>query len=77
MSDRKSKALLKAFRRTMDERDRRYTDNRTCDQDAVKLAKSAADEAKGKVSTATILAVIGCLLSTAALVIGAAALVIK
>lgn len=54
----------------IDERDRRYTDNRKCDQDAVKLAKEAADEAKGKVSTATILAVIGCLLSTAALVVG-------
>lgn len=53
----------------MDERDRRYTDNRKCDQDAVKLAKEAADEAKGKVSTATILAVVGCLLSTASLFI--------
>lgn len=53
----------------MDERDRRYTDNRKCDQDAVKLAKEAADEAKGKVSTATILAVIGCLLSMAALIV--------
>lgn len=56
----------------IDERDRRYNDNRKCDQDAVKLAKEAADEAKGKVSTATILAVIGRILSTTVLVISMA-----
>lgn len=61
----------------MDERDRRYTDNRTCDQDAVKLAKEAADEAKGKVSTATILAIVGCLLSIGALAIGVLKMLVK
>lgn len=61
----------------MNERDRRYSDNRKCDQDAVKLAKEAADEAKGKVSTATILGIVGCLLSTAALAIGLAKLFVK
>lgn len=58
---------VESLRALMDERDRRYTDNRSCDQDAVKLAKEAADEAKGKVSTATILGVVGCLISIAAL----------
>lgn len=43
--------------RLMDERDRRYADNRTCDQDAVKLAKEIADKAKGTVNIVALVAV--------------------
>lgn len=52
--------LLKAL---MDERDRRYSENRQCDQDAVKLAKDAADKAKGTVNIVALVSVVALLLS--------------
>lgn len=45
----------------MREYDRRYDENRKCDQDAVKLAKEAADEAKGKVNILTLISVLAAL----------------
>lgn len=52
----------------MDERDRRYTDNRKCDQDAVQLAKEIADKAQGKVSIVAAVSVVSGVLSAVALI---------
>lgn len=49
----------------MDERDRRYSDNRKCDQDAVKLAKEIADKAKGTVNIVGLIAVASLILAVA------------
>lgn len=49
----------------MDERDRRYNDNRKCDQDAVKLAKEIADKAKGTVNIVGLIAVASLILAVA------------
>lgn len=56
-------ARIKAMRELFDERDRRYADNRTADQDAVKLAKEIADKAKGTVNIVGLIAVAGLILS--------------
>ena len=45
------------------EMDRRYTDNRKCDQEAVKLAKEAADKAAGTVNIVGALAFISLVLT--------------
>lgn len=47
----------------MDERDRRYSDNRKCDQDAVTLAKEIADKAKGTVNIVALIAVVSLILA--------------
>lgn len=47
----------------MDERDRRYADNRKCDQDAVTLAKEIADKAKGTVNIVALIAVVSLILA--------------
>lgn len=52
-------------REVMDERDRRYSDNRKCDQDAVKLAKEIADKAKGTVNIVGLIAVVSLILAIA------------
>lgn len=54
---------VETLRELMDERDRRYSDNRKCDQDAVKLAKEIADKAKGTVNIVALIAVAGLILS--------------
>lgn len=51
----------------MNERDRRYADNRKCDQDAVTLAKEIADKAKGTVNIVALIAVAGLILNIASL----------
>lgn len=47
----------------IEEQDRRYTDNRKCDQDAVKLAKEIADKAKGTVNIVGLIAVVSLILA--------------
>lgn len=47
----------------MNERDRRYSDNRKCDQDAVTLAKEIADKAKGTVNVVGLVAVVSLILA--------------
>lgn len=68
---------IEAQRQLMDERDRRYSDNRKCDQDAVDLAKEVADEAKGKVSTATIIGIVGVIIGTIGLILEILRAVVK
>lgn len=58
-------ARITAQQELMDERDRRYADNRTCDQDAVKLAKEIADKAKGTVNIVGLIAVVSLILAIA------------
>lgn len=48
---------IETLKDLMDERDRRYADNRKCDQDAVMLAKEIADKAKGTVNIVGLIAV--------------------
>lgn len=54
---------VSTLKELMDERDRRYTDNRKCDQDAVKLAKEIADKAKGTVNIVGLIAVVSLMLA--------------
>lgn len=47
----------------IDERDRRYEENRRCDQEAVKLAKEIADKARGTVSVSLLIGVVALILA--------------
>lgn len=64
MSDpEKTGWTLSTLKLLMDERDRRYADNRKCDQDAVTLAKEIADKAKGTVNVVALIAVVSLILA--------------
>lgn len=58
---------VKTLKDLMDERDRRYSDNRKCDQDAVTLAKEIADKAKGTVNIVGLIAVVSLILNIASM----------
>lgn len=63
MTDPNSQWNVDTLLALMNERDRRYEENRKCDQDAVKLAKEIADRAKGTVSIVGLIAVVSLILA--------------